>query len=759
MSTHIGDHRAVMVKGDYRPAKLYRGGNNVAGWHDQTITASGRIDGTYNDFIGGQIRGASELRADWRGVSGALSQIVTTQGTNMCPSPPTGKWALSNGAVINGDWIELPNNNSAAYVDVLWNQAANTISIRFTSYSSVTGGKYYITAQYLDANKNVINANGAAVAFTTGQEVQVSIGWFADVDPYKAALASCTYVRLLFMRDTVNAPVSYKVKNPFVAVSSTSYSAFVPNSPSPAYPSPVITPPVKNWVKYPYASSSPLTTNGITFTVNLADRSVRAVGTATNFAYFGCASAAAPIKLSVGSTYTVSGGHLVDKNLVLLPYIGGSVSWANAVYVYTSETFVAQYTDYQLYIQISVNAGTIDLTFYPQIELGSTATAYEFYKPRTAGSYKIACPTGGWWEFTLADDLMAVSTYLDKVELDVLIGKGKIRRQIVKKVFTGSEGWAVQSGYDYPIYLTVSPAMLAGAPFRCNYYKVLATYETRDRTMGYGRGAGTSVWLKDSVYGENHATFKTWLAAQNTAGNPVIVYYVAATESVTPITLTHVDTSTLPELTLSSLGISAQSYSYPYNAVDSVGSVTSGDGGSHSASVEFTLRGVQTVKDTLEQTALGIWNKTQRIKQLILDGVTPGLKMDSADIPKPSGGYDYAVIYPSDRSLVCAYFCTHLAQTTMNWPTVNTSISVWFLDSVTGCLSTDTIAQRVAKINAVLAAQYAAGTPVILYYQLATPIVTHPSLGPLPTYPKRTDMGLSYAGVAPVLALSAKVAD
>lgn len=47
----VGESKAVIVKGDYTPAEMYRGNNKIAGFHDSKTTVPSVVEGTYNDTV------------------------------------------------------------------------------------------------------------------------------------------------------------------------------------------------------------------------------------------------------------------------------------------------------------------------------------------------------------------------------------------------------------------------------------------------------------------------------------------------------------------------------------------------------------------------------------------------------------------------------------------------------------------------------------------------------------------------------------
>ena len=132
----------------------------------------------------------------------------------------------------------------------------------------------------------------------------------------------------------------------------------------------------KNLIPYPYATSSGSEINGITWTVN-EDGSITANGTATGNSNFVVISQANPIAIA-GKTVTLSG----------CPTGGSSTTYG--IYYYDTVTSQFDYGNGVTFISkgvVSVNiriygGATVDnLVFKPQLELGTTATAYTPYVP------------------------------------------------------------------------------------------------------------------------------------------------------------------------------------------------------------------------------------------------------------------------------------------------------------------------------------------------------------------------------------------
>lgn len=139
----------------------------------------------------------------------------------------------------------------------------------------------------------------------------------------------------------------------------------------------------KNKLPYPYLADS-RTHNGITYTVN-SDGTIVANGTATAVSTFTFVTN--NTFLTPNTTYTLSG---CDTNGNI--YIQLNIN--NSLYANTGgrKTFTtpSEVSSLGLFIAIRTGETVSNAIFYPQIELGSTATTYE--------PYSNVCPISGWDE-------------------------------------------------------------------------------------------------------------------------------------------------------------------------------------------------------------------------------------------------------------------------------------------------------------------------------------------------------------------------
>lgn len=164
------------------------------------------------------------------------------------------------------------------------------------------------------------------------------------------------------------------------------------------------------------------------------------------------------------------------------------------------------------------------VSYQPQFELGSTATAYEPYQGQ---------------EFPIDLDtieLAKIGTYQDYIWNDG--GTWKVHKEIGKVVYNGSESWGPQGGTGYTrVYVRgLSDALIAPVGvigiMADNYTGILAS-ELRDEQKDYGIALSNSanrIFIRDKDQA-SASDLQTWLSTHNTT-----VYYALATPTTTEIT-------------------------------------------------------------------------------------------------------------------------------------------------------------------------------------------------------------------------------
>ena len=184
-------------------------------------------------------------------------------------------------------------------------------------------------------------------------------------------------------------------------------------------------------------------------------------------------------------------------------------------------------TDTLTRVYLYITSGTnLDKTYYPQLELGSTATAYEAYTPMGGGTV------------TPTEPLYGLPEAMDSVDISVDGGVSLTRRT---KLVTmdGANRSAVASTMPcasgaYAYVVSATGALEAeGFPALCSHFTAISKDEpTSQRTAGTMISGLTStgvpnIWFFSDK--ETAAEFNEWLAAQSTAGTPVTLVYELAT--------------------------------------------------------------------------------------------------------------------------------------------------------------------------------------------------------------------------------------
>lgn len=147
----------------------------------------------------------------------------------------------------------------------------------------------------------------------------------------------------------------------------------------------------KNLCPYPFQDGSSKTTNGITFTAN-ADGSIKINGTATANAQFWIKN---PYSLKAG-TYTISGfpSTMPTGNNTYLRVYSATANFSISEYSIKKNertgTLSQDVSDVWIWITISSGDTVNNVTIYPMLELGSTASSFE--------PYSNICPISGWDE-------------------------------------------------------------------------------------------------------------------------------------------------------------------------------------------------------------------------------------------------------------------------------------------------------------------------------------------------------------------------
>lgn len=258
------------------------------------------------------------------------------------------------------------------------------------------------------------------------------------------------------------------------------------------------------------------TYGGITFT-NHGDGSYTLDGTATTYVQF---VDTASFWLAPG-TYVLSGGYGATSQLRSADGLTAFGHSDGSPFTFNVATEVR--------FRQTLGAGSVfnGRRFYPQLELGSTATRYEPYQGETFSASFGQTVYGG--------------------TLDWNTGVLTVDRAIV--TLTGTESFQFSSGGTgrfvyYGLQNVIKPFSNSAivAPIVCSHYKPSTAeylYNTPD-AYAIAQNNGTEIWFSDTGF-DSQSAFKAYLSAQNAAGTPVQVCYKLAnptTIQLTPAQLT-----------------------------------------------------------------------------------------------------------------------------------------------------------------------------------------------------------------------------
>lgn len=276
----------------------------------------------------------------------------------------------------------------------------------------------------------------------------------------------------------------------------------------------------KNLNKLPYEYTNNVS-NGITWTLN-NDGSVTAngtaTGTATNFInfYFHWSDSVPLHGARIVGSGCPAGGSTNSYCIMLF----NGVDTSQRVYDTGEGVAIPDgWESVRFFARIYNGTTASNLTFYPQIEVGTTATTYEPYNGQTISitlppdhNYLASLPDGTRDELVLRSDGVAVLT-----------------ERVGKRVFNGSEAWLLLSGASYGFRLRDTTLSGGYRQLICDRYTVrefAATSETQGATASPS-SAPNLFCFRDTTIDQTVEAWKAKLAASN-----VMVYYALATATV-----------------------------------------------------------------------------------------------------------------------------------------------------------------------------------------------------------------------------------
>lgn len=409
------------------------------------------------------------------------------------------------------------------------------------------------------------------------------------------------------------------------------------------------------------------TINGVTFTVN-DDGSVTINGTATSRAQYSITrTTASRPQVFAGQTFTLFNVEGVDQN-----FYSYAMSVEQDIRLDSSSKTFTMTQDDTLYIAIAVLAGKTvnNVTVYPQLELGSVATAYEPYKsvlPIT-GRESVAVEACG-------KNLLDFREWKNEMQNGVTItnnGDGTV---------TVSGSPSASSGSDHVFTYSLGD-LLCPADGKTYTTNTLMRVDKRDGSKEY--------------YGVN--TSYTFSADVDSG----IIYYLQKPAQ------DYVDGETFTPMV--NLGDVMAEYE-PYRSMGG-GTVTPTE----------PLYGLPGAEDTVEVSTDGGVTVTRRTAVLELDGTETNMS-----VAYSSTGYDRLYITPAKPAKVVATAdtlgnvrCSHYETVTTDaqWSKGAEGIGV---ETTGQIIILDAGLATLDAWKTYLAAQKTAGTPVTIVYELAAP--------------------------------------
>ena len=248
----------------------------------------------------------------------------------------------------------------------------------------------------------------------------------------------------------------------------------------------------------------------------------------------------------LNGTYTLSGG---QDGVMFILSVNDENGWVSNVaisqngrYATTTVTSLPNGQYYRLLLQVNPNVTVNNVRVFPQIERSDTFTGYEPYRPMGGGA---VAPTEPLYGLPGAEDTVEVS-----VDGDVTVTRNTAALEL-----DGTENWTISentsAGVHRFVTSNITPApMLTGdnavVPGNlCSHYNFISADETRLGNMGVSFASNAAnLHICDMDYASVDA-WKSYLAAQATAGTPVtIVYELAAPTTETPADIDPIEPNT-----------------------------------------------------------------------------------------------------------------------------------------------------------------------------------------------------------------------
>ena len=378
---------------------------------------------------------------------------------------------------------------------------------------------------------------------------------------------------------------------------------------------------------------------------------------------------------------------------------------------------------------------------------------------RATGTYKRTRSDGRIYEFTLTDDLRGLGASVDNVVIDDASGIGWRKNSIGSVLFAGMGDWSSTNQTDtfyIAVYNTVVAPLSSAA--LCTHLPYNAVGTTTEKFYISASSGKIVVYIFKTTINAVGITdlptllskFKTWLGAQHAVGTPVTVNYVLATPVKTALTFTLVESSSAPELPMQFVVANTPSMDYPARVSSiSADTITVGEQNYNIA----TTAPLYSLPDGTADDWSNAENETHNIGIKIFDGTNQGGSWIDRSVSISGGNGTLSWLQWTGGEAVASEsgLCNILPiisgiANVLHLRLINGSNAIGFFVPVT----------TLDAFKAWLAAEYAAGRPVTVYYKKATPTVYTHAVVDMPTYPKLTEV--TQTGLA-TLTGTAKVLD
>ena len=286
---------------------------------------------------------------------------------------------------------------------------------------------------------------------------------------------------------------------------------------------PVISVYGKNLIPYPYEETTK-TINGITFTDN-GDGTITANGTATGAAAFNL-QVTVPIAVK-NQKVALSGcpvGGSTSSYFILLSY--GGNSWPET----GSGLAAAPTAPVTIQLRVASGATVNNITFKPQLELGSVATAYE----PNSRLQTVTIP------YTFRGLKNTSGDWVARDELRVEDGRVETKTSFKKMTFNGTENWSAYTSQSNHFQITVGDNAFGSdsvVRIACNYLPGRAAYSNAGVDYGAFSADGSRLRFKNKDI-STVEEWKAWLSELSSNDTPFTVVYKLANDVITDITAT-----------------------------------------------------------------------------------------------------------------------------------------------------------------------------------------------------------------------------